>query len=182
VTNPADDATYVDVLDARGLYCPLPVVKTRERLRTLSPGSRLDVIADDPLARLDMQTFCAREGHAYLGHSEDAGGGWRMALRKPRRSRGLELLTGCYIHGFFGSVYRIGNARRGASAGWHTGLSPEVAGSTPSARHFRVARGPQTSRSPGSIPGSAQSRPHSNNDPDWSYALTRFSIGEESMK
>jgi tRNA 2-thiouridine synthesizing protein A len=69
-------------LDARGLYCPLPVLRTRERLKTLAPESRLDVVADDPLARLDMQTFCAREGHAYLGCSEEHGGGWRMALRK----------------------------------------------------------------------------------------------------
>ena len=74
--------TIVDLLDARGLYCPLPVLRTRERLKMLPPGSRLDVVADDPLALLDMQAFCAREGHAYLGAREEQGGGWRMALRK----------------------------------------------------------------------------------------------------
>src|SRR5262245_2882420 len=76
-----------DLLDARGLYCPLPVLRTRERFKTLPPGSRLDVVADDPLARLDMQAFCAREGHAYLGELEEPSGGWRMALRKARGAR-----------------------------------------------------------------------------------------------
>jgi tRNA 2-thiouridine synthesizing protein A len=72
----------VDVVDARGLYCPLPVLRTRERFKALPPHSRLDVVADDPLARLDMQAFCRREGHAYLDEREEPGGGWRMALRK----------------------------------------------------------------------------------------------------
>ena len=72
----------VEWLDARGLYCPLPVLRTRDRFQALPRGSRLDVVADDPLARLDMQAFCASEGHAYLGDREEPGGGWRMALRK----------------------------------------------------------------------------------------------------
>jgi tRNA 2-thiouridine synthesizing protein A len=76
------DDRLVEVLDARGLLCPLPVLRTRQRLASFAPGCRLDVIADDPLARLDMQTFCAREGHAYLGEREEPGGGWRMALAK----------------------------------------------------------------------------------------------------
>jgi len=80
--SPANRETFVDLLDARGLYCPLPVLRTRERLEALPAGSRLDVVADDPLVRLDMQAFCAREGHAYLGEREEPLGGWRMTLRK----------------------------------------------------------------------------------------------------
>src|SRR5262245_107028 len=72
----------VEVIDARGLLCPLPVLKTRERFDALPPESRLDVVADDPMARLDMKVFCSREGHAYLDEREEPGGGWRMALRK----------------------------------------------------------------------------------------------------
>jgi tRNA 2-thiouridine synthesizing protein A len=77
------------VLDARGLLCPLPVTRTRQRMKSLRPEGRLDVVADDPLARLDLRVFCAREGHDYLGSREEPGGGWRMALRKsgtPARS------------------------------------------------------------------------------------------------
>ena len=80
--SPEPDDSIVELLDARGLLCPLPVLRTRQRLTSLAPGRRLDVIADDPLARLDVQTFCAREGHAYLGEREEPGGGWRMALAK----------------------------------------------------------------------------------------------------
>lgn len=72
----------VDCLEARGLLCPLPVLKTRRRLANIPPGGRLDVLADDPLAPLDMQSFCALEGHAYLGSTDEPGGGWRMAIRK----------------------------------------------------------------------------------------------------
>jgi tRNA 2-thiouridine synthesizing protein A len=80
VTEAPDDAADT-LVDARGLLCPLPVVKTRERIKTLPPGSRLDVLADDPLVRLDMQAFCARDGHRYLGAHDLGGGAWRMALR-----------------------------------------------------------------------------------------------------
>ena len=72
----------VQFLDARGLYCPVPVLRTRDRFKTLPPSGRLDVLADDPLARLDLRAFCAREGHVYLGEREEPGGGWRMALQK----------------------------------------------------------------------------------------------------
>jgi tRNA 2-thiouridine synthesizing protein A len=80
--NTAPQHTGVDLLDARGLRCPLPVLRTKERFKRLAAGSRLDVVADDPLARLDMQAYCARDGHAYLGAYEEPGGGWRMALKK----------------------------------------------------------------------------------------------------
>jgi len=80
--NAAPHDSPVELLDARGLRCPLPVLRTRERFKQLPAGSRLDVVADDPLARLDMQAFCARDGHQYLGAYDEPGGGWRMALRK----------------------------------------------------------------------------------------------------
>jgi tRNA 2-thiouridine synthesizing protein A len=80
MTTPRD--APIDVLDARGLRCPLPVLRTGKRLEELPPGARLDVVSDDPLVRLDMQTFCAREGHDYLEECVEPGGGWRMALRK----------------------------------------------------------------------------------------------------
>ena len=71
-----------DVLDARGLCCPVPILLTRDRLRVLPHGALLEVLGDDPLIVLDMQTFCAREGHEYLGHREEPDAGWRLALRK----------------------------------------------------------------------------------------------------
>jgi TusA-related sulfurtransferase len=60
----------------------VPVIQTRERLASLEAGACLDVLGDDPLIVLDMQTFCAREGHEYLGESPEPGGGWRLRIRR----------------------------------------------------------------------------------------------------
>lgn len=59
-----------ETLDAIGLLCPLPVLKARKRLKSLSSGSVLRVFADDPAAVLDMQHFCAETGHTYLGQTD----------------------------------------------------------------------------------------------------------------
>lgn len=69
-------------LDTRGLRCPLPVLRTRERLQSRAAGTLLEVLSDDPLAVLDMQAFCAKEGHDYLGHEEEPGPIWRFRVRK----------------------------------------------------------------------------------------------------
>lgn len=57
-------------LDARGLLCPLPVLKTRKRLSALAPGQVLRVVADDPAARIDIPHFCAEQGHALVSQDE----------------------------------------------------------------------------------------------------------------
>lgn len=62
-----------DVLDARGLRCPLPVLKARKRLKGLEPGARLTVIADDPAAVIDVPHFCAEQAHRLVGQSAEAG-------------------------------------------------------------------------------------------------------------
>lgn len=50
-------------LDARGLLCPLPVLKARKRLTALAPGQVLCVLSDDPAALVDFPHFCAEQGH-----------------------------------------------------------------------------------------------------------------------
>lgn len=57
---------YDDDLDARGLLCPLPVLKLRKRLKNLAPDAVLRVRADDPAARIDIPHFCAQSGHSLL--------------------------------------------------------------------------------------------------------------------
>ncbi|SIS76934.1 tRNA 2-thiouridine synthesizing protein A [Roseivivax lentus] len=51
------------VLDARGLLCPLPVLKTRKRLSALDAGERIAVTTDDPAAVVDMPHYCRESGH-----------------------------------------------------------------------------------------------------------------------
>ena len=59
------------VLDAKGLLCPLPVLKARKRLQALSSGAVLEVLADDPAAIVDIPHFCAEAGHALIEQRED---------------------------------------------------------------------------------------------------------------
>lgn len=70
------------LLDTRGFLCPVPVIRARERLRTLPLGETLEVLCDDPMAPLDLEVFCEREGHVVLATREEEGGGWRVVVEK----------------------------------------------------------------------------------------------------
>jgi len=68
-------------LDARGLLCPLPVLKARKRLQALAPGQVLRMLATDPAAAIDVPHFCAEAGHTLLG-SYPAEGATAWLIRK----------------------------------------------------------------------------------------------------
>lgn len=53
-----------DSLDLKGLKCPLPALLARKALARLAPGAPLIVLADDPMALVDIPHMCHREGHA----------------------------------------------------------------------------------------------------------------------
>lgn len=53
-------------IDARGLLCPLPVLRLRKRLMALPPGSRVTLIATDKAAQIDVPHFCAQSGHILI--------------------------------------------------------------------------------------------------------------------
>lgn len=73
----------MQMLDARGLKCPLPVLKARKAMKGMDAGGALEVLADDPAARKDFEAFCDTTG-AILESAEDLeAGGWRFLLRKP---------------------------------------------------------------------------------------------------
>lgn len=58
-------ATAFDqMLDARDLRCPLPVLKAEKRLAALPPGAVLTVLATDPMAKIDLPLYCRQHGHA----------------------------------------------------------------------------------------------------------------------
>lgn len=58
-------------LDARGLNCPLPILKTRKALNTMKAGETLQVIATDPGAVKDISAFCQQTGHDLVSLRED---------------------------------------------------------------------------------------------------------------
>ena len=53
-------------LDVTGTLCPVPVLRSERAARRMAPGELLEVIGDDPLMRLDMAAWCARDGHELL--------------------------------------------------------------------------------------------------------------------
>jgi tRNA 2-thiouridine synthesizing protein A len=61
------------ILDARGLYCPMPVLKTKRALDEMGEGQILEVIASDPASRTDIPAFIERVGHSLIRATEETG-------------------------------------------------------------------------------------------------------------
>jgi len=57
-------------LDARGLNCPLPILRTKKALTGMQSGQVLKVLATDPGAVKDFQSFSRQTGHELLSHAE----------------------------------------------------------------------------------------------------------------
>jgi tRNA 2-thiouridine synthesizing protein A len=58
-------------IDARGLLCPLPVLKAAKRLREMAPGEVLRLQADDPAAVVDVPHYCRESGNVLSHTAED---------------------------------------------------------------------------------------------------------------
>lgn len=59
-------------LDARRLLCPLPVIRTQERVKELRPGDTLEVTCTDPGALHDIPAWCRLNGHRFAGAADGA--------------------------------------------------------------------------------------------------------------
>ncbi len=75
-----EDDDDEQLLDARGLSCPLPVLKARKRLQAMAPGARLRVLATDPKAPGDFRLYCQESGHRLLEEREEGGAAWYVLL------------------------------------------------------------------------------------------------------
>lgn len=69
------------MLDARGLFCPEPVMMLHNRIRDMKPGEEVLVLATDPSTRRDIARFCEFLGHPLLESAEE-GGEFRFRIRK----------------------------------------------------------------------------------------------------
>jgi tRNA 2-thiouridine synthesizing protein A len=67
-------------LDAKGLNCPLPILKAKKALSTLPPGGTLEVLATDPGAVKDFQAFSRTTGHELI-ESTTEGNVFRFVLK-----------------------------------------------------------------------------------------------------
>lgn len=60
-------------LDAKGLSCPMPLLRTKKEIEKLASGQILEVLGTDPVSGNDLPGWAARSGHQFLGVKEDAG-------------------------------------------------------------------------------------------------------------
>ncbi len=58
-------------IDATGLLCPMPVLKLQKSLRGLVPGTRITLVATDPMSYLDVRHYCETSGHKLLNVTEE---------------------------------------------------------------------------------------------------------------
>ncbi len=77
----ADGSGVDQVIDARGLRCPEPLMLVRNQIRRQAPGATLQVFATDPSTERDLRDFCRFMGHELVS-SEERDGVWQFVLRK----------------------------------------------------------------------------------------------------
>ncbi len=64
------DLTPDKYLDAKGLNCPLPVLKAKLELNKMQAGEILQVESTDPHSKIDFEAYCARTGHEIIHVTE----------------------------------------------------------------------------------------------------------------
>ena len=66
------DTIKVDkTLDAKGLVCPMPLLKSKKAIDALEPGQILEILGTDEGSKIDLPGWCERVGHTYLGVKEE---------------------------------------------------------------------------------------------------------------
>lgn len=68
-------------LDARGLNCPLPILRTKKTLNSLKSGETLKMVTTDPGSLKDMVAFCTQTGNTLLS-SQQSGKDFEFVIRK----------------------------------------------------------------------------------------------------
>lgn len=80
-------------VDARGLLCPLPVLRLRKALEPLAPGDRLALLASDPMAVVDVPHYCGQAGHVMVQSRQIGDGAHEFIVARgpltPRATSGL---------------------------------------------------------------------------------------------
>lgn len=69
------------VLDAKGLNCPLPILRAKKALAPMTAGQTLEILATDPGSIKDFEAFCRTTGNE-LAEQENDGKVFRFVIRK----------------------------------------------------------------------------------------------------
>jgi tRNA 2-thiouridine synthesizing protein A len=76
-----DSIAFDREVDARGLNCPLPILKAKKALADLASGQVLKVLSTDPGSRRDFEAFARQTGNALIGQGE-AERTWTFYLKR----------------------------------------------------------------------------------------------------
>lgn len=68
------------MIDARGLLCPMPVLKLEKQLDGVAADTEVILLTDDPVARVDVPVLCKKRGHSYK--TADADGFLKFTITK----------------------------------------------------------------------------------------------------
>ena len=71
------------ILDCFGLLCPMPIIKTAQKIKELKVGQVLEVLATDEGIKTDMPAWCKTTGNEFLG-VEEKEGEYKVYVRKVR--------------------------------------------------------------------------------------------------
>ena len=69
-------------VDARGLNCPLPILRTKKALNDMTSGQVIRITATDPASVRDFQAFCRQTGNELVEHGEANGAFWFVLRRR----------------------------------------------------------------------------------------------------
>ena len=75
------EETIAETLDMTGYFCPEPVIRVNEAIGDVGIGEVLELLADDPSSKPDIQSWTKRTGHELISIEED-GGVFRFLLRR----------------------------------------------------------------------------------------------------
>ncbi len=73
--------THDKELDARGMNCPLPILRTRKMLNEMTSGQVLRIVATDPGSQKDMEAFAKQTGNPLVS-SDQQGAEYVFYMRK----------------------------------------------------------------------------------------------------
>ena len=69
-------------LNAKGLNCPLPVLKAKKSIKGLETGDTLEVLSTDPGSVSDFDAFCKATGDQLLEQAKESDGVFRFLIQK----------------------------------------------------------------------------------------------------
>ena len=59
------------IVDTRGMFCPVPIIKLSEAVRKIDPGCVVELVSDDPAIEFDLPAWCQSAGHDVVSLRRD---------------------------------------------------------------------------------------------------------------